>query len=277
MTARTMYWSVRRELLENRSLYIAPVAVAAVIVFGSLIAALAGHSVKFDWQPDDLARPFNMAAAAIMGTTLIVAIFYCLDALYADRRDRSVMFWKSMPVSDLTTVLAKMAVPLVILPVVTFAVTLATQLVMLVLSSVLLAAHGQSAAALWTTLPWFQMSLMLLYHLLSVHSLYYAPIFGWLLLVSAWAKRLPFVWAFVPLAAIGILEKILFNTSRFGAMLSARLGGGMEGGGEMSGVMWLGHFHPFDFLAMPGLWIGLILAAIFVAAAVRLRRARGPI
>lgn len=279
MSARAMYWSVRRELLENRSIYIAPLAVAAVIVFGLLIAMLAHLSrAKLDWEPDKLAQPYNVAAGALMVTTMIVAIFYCLDALYGERRDRNVLFWKSMPVSDLTTVLSKMAIPLVILPLVTFATIVATQLVMLLLSSAVLAASGQNAAALWTKLPWVQSSLMLLYHLLSVHSLYYAPIFGWLLLASAWARRLPFLWAFLPLAAIGIIEKMVFNTSRFGAMLGSRLSGGMEGDPAMGdGLMMLGGFHPVEFLSKPGLWIGLILAAIFLAVAVRLRRYRGPI
>ncbi len=281
MSARAMYWSVRRELLENRSIYIAPLAVAAVIVFGSVIAIVARLSTEsagFDGQPDKLAQPYNLAAGAFMVTTLIVAIFYCLDALYGERRDRSVHFWKSMPVSDLTTVLSKMVIPLVILPLVTFVITVAAQLIMLVLSSAVLAASGQSAAALWTNLPWFRSSLMLLYHLLSVHSLYYAPIFGWLLLVSAWAKRLPFLWAFLPLAAIGIIEKMVFNTSHFGAMLASRISGGMEMEADTaeSGLMML-DFHPIEFLSKPGLWIGLILAAVFLAGAVRLRRNRDPI
>lgn len=270
MNSRAMLSSVRREVRENRSIYIAPLAVAVVIVFGALLAAIADLSrqiVKFD-SP----RHYEYAAGALMATTLIVAIFYCLDALYGERRDRSILFWKSMPVSDLTTVLSKMAVPLVILPVVTFVITIVTQLIMLLLSSAVLLANGQSALALWAKLPWGQMSLMLLYHLITVHSLYYAPIFGWLLLVSAWARRLPFLWAFLPLAAIGIIEKMVFNTSHFGAMLGSRISGGMKADGSM-----LGHFAPLDFLSRPGLWIGLALAAACVAFAVRLRHYGDPI
>ena len=58
-------------------------------------------------------------------------MFYCLDALYGERRDRSILFWKSLPVSDLTTVLSKASIPIVVLPLLTFAVTVATQLIML--------------------------------------------------------------------------------------------------------------------------------------------------
>ena len=157
-----------------------------------------------------------------MGTTFIVGMFYCLDALHGERRDRSILFWKSLPVSDLTTVLSKASIPLVVLPLLTFAITVATQLIMLLLSSAVLLGSGLSVATLWTQLSLFQMSLMLLYHLVTVHALWYAPIYGWLLLVSAWARRAPFLWAALPLLAIGVVEKIAFNTSHFAAMLGYR-------------------------------------------------------
>ena len=273
MNSRAMVWSVRRELWENRSIYLAPLIVAVMIAFAFLVVTLTGrHS-----RPDQLPRNYEFAAGALMGTTLLVAIFYCLDALYGERRDRSVLFWKSMPVSDWTAVLSKMAVPLVILPVVTFVITIAMQLFMLLTSSAILSMKGQSAAALWK-LPWLQMSSGLLYHLVTVHSLYYAPIFGWLLLVSAWAKRLPFLWAFLPLAAIGVTEKIVFNTTHFATMLGSRISGGMEADpAKGGGMMMLWPSHPLEFLIRPGLWIGLAIAATCVAGAVRLRRYRDPI
>jgi ABC-2 type transport system permease protein len=266
----SMTWSVRRELWENRSIYLAPLIVAVMIVLASLIATLTGrHS-----RPDQLPRNYEFAAGALMGTAFLVAIFYCLDALYGERRDRSVLFWKSMPVSDWTAVLSKMAVPLVVLPVVTFAITIATQSIMLLTTSAYFSMTGQSAAALWK-MPWLQMTSGLLHHLITIHSLYYAPIFGWLLLVSAWAKRLPILWAFLPPAAIGIIEKIVFNTSHFATMLGSRLSGGMSGD-PAKGMMMLWPSHPLEFLTQPGLWIGFGVAAACVAGAVRLRRMRDP-
>jgi ABC-2 type transport system permease protein len=264
-------WSVRRELWENRSIYVAPLIVAAVIALASFGA------VRHNLQPDKLASHDEIVAGALMGTTLLVAIFYCLDALYGERRDRSVLFWKSMPVSDWTTVLSKMAVPMVILPVVTFVLTIVTQLVMLLAASAYLSMKGQSASALWN-LPWLQMTSGTLYHLVTIHSLYYAPFFGWLLLVSAWAKRLPFLWAFLPLAAIGVIEKIVFDTTHFATILGSRISGGMEANpAKGSAMMMLWPSHPFEFLIRPGLWIGFAIAAICVAGAARLRRYRDPI
>jgi ABC-2 type transport system permease protein len=133
-----------------------------------------------------------------MGTAFIVGIFYSVDALYGERRDRGILFWKSLPVSDLTAVLSKLTVPLVVLPLLSFAITVATQFAMLLLSSVMLLGSGVNIATLWTEASFFHVSLVLLYHLLTVHGLWYAPIYGWLLLVSAWAPRAPLIWAFLP-------------------------------------------------------------------------------
>ena len=86
--------------------------------------------------------PFSLAASVILFTSFIVAMFYCLDALYGERRDRSILFWKSMPVSDLTTIASKAFIPLAVLPLVAFAIALATQLILLMLTSVVLMVNG---------------------------------------------------------------------------------------------------------------------------------------
>jgi len=286
--ARRMYWSVRRELWESRSIYIAPLAVAAIFLFGFMIsmfylpermrAALALDPMK---QHELIEQPYAFAALLLMGTTFIVAVFYCLDALHGERRDRSILFWKSMPVSDLTTVLAKASIPIVILPLVTFAVTFVTQLIMLLLSTAVLLGNGQSVAMLWSHVSLFQMSLMLLYHLLAVHGLWYAPIFAWLLLVSSWARRAVFLWAALPPLAIGVVEKVAFRTSYLAAMLQHRVSGGAESAGAASraGRMLMDRMTPTlgAYLSSPGLWLGLAFAAACLAAAARLRRNREPI
>jgi len=121
---------------------------------------------------------------------------------------------------------------------------------------------------------------MLLYHILTVHGLWYAPIYGWLLLVSAWAPRAPFVWAFLPPFVIWGVEKIAFRTSHFLGMLQYRLTGPEPStttarSGNLMEMM--SALTPVQFFSTPGLWVGLAVAAIFLAAAVRLRRYREPI
>ncbi|NDQ58381.1 MAG: ABC transporter permease [Acidipila sp.] len=282
-----LYWAVRRELWEYRSIYLAPLAVAAVFLFGFLIRLIylpaemrAAFRVNPVQHQDLIYQPYTLAAALIMGTAFIVGIFYTLDALYGERRDRSILFWKSLPVSDLTTVLSKFTVPLIILPLLSFAIAVVTQFVMLLLSSAVLLGSGLSVGTLWARMSFFHMSLILLYHILTVHGLWYAPIYGWLLLVSAWAPRAPFMWAFLPPFVIWGVEKIAFQTSYFLAMLQYRLTGpapstpAAQGGNMME---MLSALTPAQFFSTPGLWGGLAVAAIFLAAAVRLRRYREPI
>jgi ABC-2 type transport system permease protein len=274
-------------LWENRSLYLAPLAVAALFIVGYLISTLrlvskvhAGFALNPSQQQQALEQPYHFAALFIMGTTFIVSVFYCLDALYGERRDRSILFWKSLPVSDLTAVLAKATIPLVVLPLLTFAITVVAQWITLLLSSLILLAGGQSVTALWSDLPLFQMSAMLLYHLLAFHSLWFAPMYAWLLLISAWARRAPFLWAVLPPIAIAVVEKIAFNTSHFASLLARRFSGGGQSDGFSPGNMSmvpLTQLGVGTFLVSPGLWGGLLVAAAFLALAVRLRRSREPI
>ena len=121
--------------------------------------------------------------------------------------------------------------------------------------------------------------MMLLYHLVTVHIVWYAPVYGWLLLISAWARRAPILWAALPPFALFVLEKITFGTSHFVAFLQYRLSG-PEGfrftppGGDPMGMMT--GVAPLTFLSTPGLWTGLVVFTVFLVAAARLRRFRGP-
>ena len=224
-----------------------------------------------------IGMPYDVAAMMLVVTAMIVGAFYCLDALHGERRDRSILFWKSLPVSDLTTVLSKASIPLVILPLLMFAIIVTTQFIMLLWSSVVLLPSGL-AATTWTRFNLLQQSLILLYGLIAL-ALWHAPIYGWLLLISSWARRATFLWAVLPFLAIGVLEKIAFNSSHFASLLKYRLMGHLAEAFvfDARGVHSLAQLTPGKFLSTPGLWIGLVVAAAFLAAAVRLRRYREPI
>jgi ABC-2 type transport system permease protein len=279
---RPMYWSLRRELWENRSIWVAPLAVAGVALSGFFLSSIAGiWEEPLRLNPAQPEAPYDMAAGLMMLTGIVVSVFYCLDALHSERRDRSILFWKSLPVSDLTTVLAKACIPLVILPLLTFAITVTMQWIMLLLSSAVLLVSGLSVAALWTNVSFLRMSWLLLYHLLTAHALWPAPIYCWLLLVSGWPRRATFLWAALPLVAIGGVEQIVFHTWHFAAIVGSRLLGAIPTVASSSPDMFptdpMTHIAPAHFLSSPGLWIGLALSAVFLAAAVRLRRYREPI
>jgi len=284
---RPLYWSIRRELWEYRSLYLAPLAIAGVILLGLLcLLPRLPHTMRNAMALDPMhqrqafAQPYDISAGLIMGAAFIVSIFYSLDALYGERRDRSILFWKSLPVSDLTIVLSKASIPLLVLPVIAFVITVLTESIMLLLSSVVLLANGLSVATLWRQLELYQIMLQLLYHLVTIHMLWYAPLYAWLLLISAWARRAPFLWAALPPFGLYIFEKTAFHTSHFINFLNYRVSGGMEAVNTMQGNLPLEpglHLTPGLFLATPGLWLGLVFAALVLVAAARLRRYRAPI
>ena len=281
---RPFYWSVRRELWEHRSIYIAPLAAAGVVLFGFLLGMMiVTHVGPPHWAFDParqghaLVIPYDIAAIAILATSLIVALVYCLGALHNERRDRSILFWKSLPVSDLTAVLSKAAIPLAVVPVVTLAIILATQLVMLLLNSTALLLHGVSAGPLFAEV--FQSPLDLPYALVAL-ALWHAPVYGWLLLVSAWAKRAPFLWAVLPPLGLCLLEKIAFDTSHLASIVGRRLMGGLGEAFRSGGQDVMGgspQMDPIGFLTNPGLWVGLVVTAAFLAGAVWVRRYREPI
>ncbi len=289
MTPRLLYWSVRRELWENRSILIAPLAAAGVVLFGFVISTLhlpdARRAVlQLDPASQNavVSMPYQLAAAAPILTGVIVAMFYCLGALHNERRDRSILFWKSLPVSDLTTVVSKAAIPLAVMPAAVFVVVIGMQLIMLILSTVILLANGLSITTPATQVPLFEMTVTLLYGLVT-QTLWYAPVWGWLLLVSGWAKRGPFLWAVLPPLAVCLVEKIAFDSSNFASMLANRLGGGFsEAFSEGMPRAYRQGFDlqtldPVKFLSSPGLWVGLAFAIAFLATAVWLRRRREPI
>lgn len=291
-TVRPFYWSVRREIWENRSLYLGPMAAAAFAFVAFLIASFrlphrvrAAEALDVSRQITTMMMPFSLAAMFVLGIAFLIGIFYGVGALYGERRDRSILFWKSLPVSDRTTVLAKAFVLLAVLPAIVFAVVVVLQLVMLLWTAALMAAAGLDQSMLWSRVPLLRVWLILAYGLIT-QSLWYAPIVGWLLLVSVWAKRTPIVWAIAPPAGLMMFEKIAFNHAGWRGLVSDRLGGDFKrafvvpeaakGDASALGPM-LPHIDPIRFLTSPGLWGGLIVAALMLYAAIRLRRSRDPI
>jgi ABC-2 type transport system permease protein len=285
---RGLYWSVRRELWENRYLYATPVFAAAVAIFGTLLhahklpATLKSALTMDPWhQRATIVMPYDIAGVMILLSAVLVGAYYSLDALYSERRDRSVLFWKSLPVSDLTTVLSKASVPLVILPVFTFGLIVVTQILMLLLNSLVLASYGVSSAPVWAQIKFTQSTVCLLYGLTAI-TLWHAPIYGWFLLVSSWAKRTPLLWAVVPFFILVPVEQIALGTHHVMDLIVYRLFGWFSEGfireiSEINPLDPLDLLAPAKFIRTPGLWFGLIATAIFLLAAARMRRYREPV
>lgn len=291
---RPFYWSVRRELWEHGAIYLAPFAASGVMIAGFLMSAigLPGRrleTLKLDpvKQAHVIGEPYLFGTIAIVLTMVIVGVFYCLGALNNERRDRTILFWKSLPVSDWVTVLAKVVVPMAILPVLTFVVILVEQTIVWLLTTAMLLASGVSAAVPWTAGDVLGEVLVLAYAIATL-TLWLAPVYAWLLLISAWARRAPFLWAVLPPLALCLLEHVAFNTNRLWGELLNRLFGSYPGAfvvpskaalkanGGMPDFD-LAHIDPGKFVGTPGLYGGLAVAVVFVATAIWLRRRREPI
>ncbi len=289
------YWSVRRELWENRALFVAPAAIAAVVLASFLygLPHLPGL-VRAEGGAHNFAMTYIAMAMAPIVTLLVVTVFYCLGALYNERRDRSILFWKSMPVSDLVAVLAKAAVPLLIAPAVACAVVACAQLILFALTAAALLSNGLSLEPLWTQVPLPRIWAVMVWGMFTV-AIWCAPIWSWLLLASAFARRMPILWAFAPPFALCLFEKIAFGSSHLAELLKERLTGALDHAfredpaalaqtgvhlgraGARHVAFWLPSLDPVGFLTSPAMWIGLAVAALFLAITARLRRRQEPI
>ena len=286
---RPYYWSLRRELWENRSLIFAPIAMASVVMFSCFISAvMLPHRMRTlitappARQIASLNSPFNFAAGMLVITACFVGAFYCVDALYSERRDRSILFWKSLPVADRTAVLAKASIPAIVLPVITYALILVIHVFTWMLSAMVLAGRRQAFELFWNHVHVSQLWVAILFALIAI-VLWLAPAYTWLLLVSAWAKRVPLLWAVLPLLAIAMFEYAAFHSSLFFHFLGYRFTGWFKEGfidpkqAAANPVTPIEAIRLANFLSTPGLWIGLMFAAVFLFAAIKLRHDREPI
>ncbi len=295
--ARLFFWNVRRELWDTRSVFIAPLAAAGLLILALLLLVVnlrhqggMPAEANFGGNVKGLWIAYLIPAGPVLGVSMIVALTYCLGALHNERRDRSILFWKSLPVSDLVTVLSKASLPLAVIPLVAFAVAVMTQLLTFAIMFAAVALLGTSAHVMWGGMPLGQatigtvwaatpvvyLTFGMLYGLVAT-TLWYAPVYAWLLLVGGWARRMTFLWAIAPPIGLMIFERVAFGTSYLTALLDDRLNGAMplafrDGAGGSPPLL-----TPGVFFTAPGLWAGLGFAALFLTAAILLRRYRQPI
>lgn len=220
-----------------------------------------------------------------------VAILYSLDAVLSERRERSILFWKSLPVSDTTTVLSKMAVPMLILPAVTLILAIASEIAIFIIEIVTLLAHHASISSAWAGIPVLPLVGLMVYTLVVV-TLWYAPIYAWCLLVSAWARRAPLLWAALPFFVLAFVERLAYHTTHYVRdFINHRFLGFFpvafrnehtahghhalvaHGTNDALSTLWT----PGHFLSTPALWLGLLFAALALILIIRLRRSSDPL
>lgn len=293
---------LQRELWEHRSLYVTPLVIAIFLILVAVTGQVSINGEHLDMGIVGMSNaPENARSAALAGLMFIffgmfyaamgiLTIFYCLDSLYAERKDRSILFWRSTPTTDFETVLSKLLVALLLIPLVTFAVVVATHIVVFVITSIWLTVEGANAWHLiWSSTPFFETWVAILVFMIAT-PLWFSPFVGWFLFVSAFAKRSPFLTAFFPIAMLPLIEKMLFRSSLLFDALTSRLREvplfkGLDSLEMMfQGDDWadmadtdvsvLSLLDLGGFLSEPALWTGMVVCALFTTAAIYVRRYR---
>jgi ABC-2 type transport system permease protein len=325
-TATRLRWLLRREFWEHKGAMLwAPAIVAGLLVVltaGALAVSLlhpgvhvgvfVGENALDHASAADLpagtvplaaraaASVYILAGMPLFGILAGVAFFYCLGALYDERRDRSILFWKSLPVSDGMTVLSKAATALVVAPLITIALATAASLGILVLACIGTARHGMNMAPDILGMPDLYLAPLRLLAMLPVYIVWALPTAGWLLLVSSWARTKPFLWAVgVPLVALLLLKSLSAAVVNMAGIdlglmepasnLVATLLTGLVPGiwfayngniphGLAGGVhqLDLGDVVTQSWMTLAGweAWLGALLGAALLFGAIRLRRWR---
>lgn len=284
----TLAMLVRREFWEHRALWIAPLVVAALMVVSAFVASVKYRLTHADMHHDgsDGMTMFSVMQSAVSMplalVTLIVLSFYLLDCLYAERKDRSILFWKSLPVSDNLTVLSKLLVALLVVPLGVFALGLLVSLSFVGIWELNAAFGRLPPIPGWDTLAWLKGEMALL-ACLMVGVLWYAPFAAYLLVVSAWSRRSPFLWATVPVVLAPLLERMAFGTTYLWKLLAYRTYGIWQtlfpyphlGRGRADALASVfGQLRFGAAFSDIDLWLGLAVTAALVFAAIRLRRYR---
>ncbi len=268
-----------------------PSLIAALLLLGALFGRIDLAGIVPPSQTREVGGLVLFAFGVIFFLVMsLYSTWYLVDCLYADRKDRSVLFWKSLPISDTATVLSKLATALIVLPLVYFlAADITTLLIAFVISVRARAAIG---GALWQADVWLQLQVMWIYLIVTV-GIWYLPLAAWLMLISAWAKRAVTLWAILPPVAAYWAEHALFGTNFVGRQFMERLFGFMPHAfhphaGPLrlqgatvgtasatdrflgSGSVWT-LLDPIGFFTSPATWAGLAIGALLIVATIGIR------
>ena len=294
-------WLIRREIWEHKAIWVAPLVVLACLLLavltgnvhlgpiGSMDASTSLGNLPEETQVKLLLIAYAGLALVVYMVMGIVGFFYALDSLYADRRDRSVLFWKSLPLSDAETVLSKFAVAAIVIPVVAFVGAVFAQFIIAGGGAAKLAAAGHAAGIMWQPEALLGgIGLAMMWCVTAI--VWYSPVIAYLMLASAWAPKGPFLWAVLPPVGISLLEIVLLRTSHAKDFITDRLFGlyrllgtqeqrAAESAGavrdqvtKLSNIDLMASLK--HFYTSPELWLGVVAAGLLLAAAMWVRRYR---
>ena len=318
-----MQWLIRRELWEHKGMLlwtpaiigIAMTVLATLIMIGTIAqtkvrTAMTVNGEAITWSAilgtrsfaprrmeiiETVANNYTYTATPLYLALGFLVFFYCLSALHDERRDRSVLFWKSLPISDALTVLSKAAIALLVAPLIVVAAASLTSLLLLLILGSVLAANGIFVFSELLASPGLYLGPLRVFGLLPVYCLWALPTVGWLLMVSSWARSKVFLWAVgVPLLLLILtvwLGKLTLTENDINWIQMNVIGRALLG--TIPGSWYL--FEPellpqvqamaqgaplprvdifsnsWSSLALPATWLGAAAGAALLYAAIRLR------
>ena len=295
---------IRRELWEHRAIFVTPLVIGTIVTLGTLTALMFVGDFQKElnlaiFGAQNVAGEFERRAAltAFFGGTSwlfllglgVLTVFYALDALYAERKDKSILFWRSLPVTDAETVISKLVTAVFVIPAIAIAGIIVTHLVNLVITSLWVASKGGNAGMLiWGSVPFFD-NWMATILVIYATAIWMSPFLGWFLFVSAWTKRAPFMVAFLPLVLVPMIEGIFLRSAHFAEAVWGRgakiplfqMGIDVEEffdeeslrlSEEMVSLLALIDFG--RFFSSVDTWIGIVVCGLLTTAAIYVRRYR---
>jgi ABC-2 type transport system permease protein len=317
---RKLLTLVRRELWEHTTLVMIPVALLIIVLLANLtlvftsnhLPGAAGTAsslgifsgakyIQYLVSLDD-----NQQALFVNGTmitigmiintvVLIMMFFYLLDSLYGERKDHSILFWKSLPVTNRLTVISKLTVAIFIIPVIIFTTAILADLITLAMQSYAMYLNGMPAAILWQRSDLVGLWMLSIFHLIQ-QAVWYFPVMGWLLFCSAWSRKKPIIIAVLLPALLvfidssfllgtGISESILerlpigLRSLQMGNehnLMSYNIsnGGSQPGFNMLSGIKLPGMQDIFGFILEIKVWSGILAGLVFTTLAILMRRLR---
>ena len=294
---------IRRELWEHRSIWLTPIVIAGVVTLGTLtalmfagefaheldLAIFGAQNIAGDMERKAVLTGFFVGSSWLFLLGLgVLTIFYTLDSLYAERKDKSILFWRSLPVTDAETVISKLLTAVVLIPAFAIVAIIGTHIVNLIVTSIWVSMKGGDAGLLiWGSVPLLDNWLATALTVFGM-AIWMSPFLGWFLFVSAYTKRSPLLMAFLPLVLIPMIEGIFFRSANFAEAVWGRgakipLFSGIdietffdEGHARVSEEMvsLLAHLDLGKFVTSIDTWIGIIVCGLLTTAAIYVRRFR---
>ncbi len=280
---------VQRELWEHVSLWRVPAILFVLVVLANLAFTNLFRFVQY--TPDGMQSivvtgTLGSVSSAVFLVCVFLALFYLLDCLYAERKDRSILFWRSLPVSDTEAVLAKVVVAAVVIPLVIWITIIAAHATTLVIQGIFGAEEaGAFIGVLDLGRYWINLLLVLF-----ATVLWSMPLMCWFLFCSSWSQRTPLVMSLAIPVVIGLVDSILSLDIGLGAMMLERVPIGIGSGAlapgtgldRLLGLAGMGLNTAGEggleryaaFVTLPALWGGLLVSAILIAATIWIRRWR---